>query len=65
VKLWRSDDVRKHPEAVDLRTKIHRIFEAKSKNTVHKRYREVMAIKEQYTFGAGVPWNWLATISPR
>jgi transposase-like protein len=46
--VYGSDYARTHPEAVDLRAKIYRIFKAKSTKTVRKRYREVMALKEQY-----------------
>ena len=31
-----------------LKEKIYRIFKAKSKKTVNKRYRQVMALKEEY-----------------
>jgi len=34
---------------VDLKEQIYRIFKAKSKKTVRKRYRKVMALKEEYT----------------
>jgi transposase-like protein len=37
-----------HLEAVTLKDKIYRVFKAKSKKTVNKRYREVMALKAQY-----------------
>jgi len=37
-----------HPEAVTLKEQIYEIFKAKSKKTVDKRYREVMALKEEY-----------------
>jgi len=37
-----------HPEAVTLKEHIYKIFKAKSKQTVNKRYREVMALKEEY-----------------
>jgi len=46
--VYGSDYARTHPEAVDLKAKIYRIFKAKSKKTVRKRYREVMALKKQY-----------------
>jgi transposase-like protein len=38
-----------HPEAVALKQKLYKIFDAKSKKTVDKRYREVMALQEEYT----------------
>ena len=37
-----------HPEAVTLKEQIYKIIEAKSKKTVDKRYREAMALKEEY-----------------
>ena len=37
-----------HPEAVTLKQHIYQVFKAKSKKTVNKRYREVMALKEEY-----------------
>jgi transposase-like protein len=37
-----------HPEAVALRDRIYRIFKAKSRKTVHKRYQEVMALQAEY-----------------
>ena len=46
--VYGSDYARTHPEAVDLKDKIYRIFKAKSKKTVRKRYQEVMALKEEY-----------------
>jgi hypothetical protein len=46
--VYGSDYARTHPEAVDLKDKIYRIFKAKSKKTVHKRYQEVMALQEEY-----------------
>jgi len=47
--IYGSDYARTHPEAVDLKEQIYRIFKAKSKKTVRKRYRKVMALKEEYT----------------
>jgi len=38
-----------YPEAVALKQKLYKIFDAKSKKTVDKRYREVMALQEEYT----------------
>ena len=46
--VYGSDYAHTHPEAVDLKDKIYRIFKAKSKKTVRKRYQEVMALKEEY-----------------
>jgi transposase-like protein len=37
-----------HPEAVTLKQHIYQVFKAKSKKTVNKRYRKVMALKEEY-----------------
>jgi transposase-like protein len=37
-----------HPEAVILKEQIYKVFKARSKKTVNKRYREVMALKEEY-----------------
>jgi transposase len=45
--VYGNDYARTHPEAVDLKDKIYRIFKAKSKKTVRKRYQEVLALKEQ------------------
>jgi len=46
--VYGNDYTQTHPEAVDLKAKIYRIFKAKSKKTVRKRFQEVMALKEQY-----------------
>ncbi len=46
--VYGSDYAHTHPEAVILKDKIYRIFKAKSKKTVRKRYQEVMALKEEY-----------------
>ena len=46
--VYGSDYARMHPEAVDLKDKIYRIFKAKSKKTVRKRYQEVMALQAEY-----------------
>jgi len=46
--VYGSDYAHTHPEAVDLKDKIYRIFKAKSKKTVRERYQEVMALKEEY-----------------
>jgi transposase-like protein len=37
-----------HPEAVFLKEQIYNVFRAKSRKTVNKRYREVMALKDTY-----------------
>lgn len=37
-----------HPEAVTLKNKVYQVFKAKTKRTVNKRYRDVMALQEQY-----------------
>ena len=37
-----------HPDAVLLKDQLYRIFKAKSKKTVDKRYREVMALRESF-----------------
>jgi transposase-like protein len=37
-----------HPEAVFLKEQIYHVFQAKSRKTVNKRYREVMALKDTY-----------------
>jgi transposase-like protein len=46
--IYGGDYARTHPEAVDLKEQIYGIFKAKSKKTVRKRYRKVMALKEEY-----------------
>ena len=46
--VYGNDYAQTHPEAVVLKEKIYRIFKAKSRKTVNKRYREVMALKEKY-----------------
>jgi len=46
--VYGNDYAKTHPEAVALKQKIYRIFEAKSKKTVHKRYGEVMALQEEH-----------------
>jgi hypothetical protein len=46
--VYGNDYTHTHPQAVDLKDKIYRIFKAKSKKTVRKRYQEIMALKEQY-----------------
>jgi transposase-like protein len=37
-----------HPEAVLLKEQIYAVFKAKSRKTVNKRYRQVMALEEAY-----------------
>ena len=37
-----------HPKAVALKKQIYKVFDAKTKKTVNKRYRKVMALKEEY-----------------
>ena len=46
--VYGNDYAQTHPKAVDLKDKIYRIFKAKSKKTVRKRYREVMSLQEEY-----------------
>jgi transposase-like protein len=46
--VYGNDYARTHPQAVDLKEQIYRIFKAKSKKTVRKRYRKVMDLKELY-----------------
>jgi len=46
--IYGSDYAHTHPQAVDLKEQIYRVFKAKSKKTVRKRYRQVMALKEAY-----------------
>ncbi|MCP4535778.1 MAG: DDE-type integrase/transposase/recombinase [Chloroflexi bacterium] len=46
--VYGNDYAKTHPEAVTLKERIYVIFKAKSKKTVHKRYRQVMALKEKY-----------------
>jgi hypothetical protein len=46
--VYGSDYAQTDPQALDLKDKIYRIFKARSKKTVHKRYQEVMALKEAY-----------------
>lgn len=47
--VYGNDYATDYPEAVALKKKLYKIFDAKSKKTVDKRYREVMALQEQYT----------------
>lgn len=46
--VYGSDYKAKNPEALSLKQAIDRIFEAKTKRTAQKRYREVLALREQY-----------------
>ena len=46
--VYGNDYAQTHPEAVALKEKVYRIFKAKSRKTVNKRYREVMALKGEY-----------------
>jgi hypothetical protein len=46
--IYGSDYAHTHPEAVTLKEQIYRIFQAKSKKTVRKRYQKVMALKAAY-----------------
>jgi len=46
--VYGNDYAQTHPEAVTLKEQIYHIFKAKSKKTVHKRYRKVMALREKY-----------------
>ena len=46
--IYGNDYAQTHPEAVVLKGKVYHIFKAKSRKTVNERYREVMALKEEY-----------------
>jgi transposase-like protein/DNA-directed RNA polymerase subunit RPC12/RpoP len=46
--VYGRDYAQTHPEAVDLKEQIYRIFKAKSKKTVRQRYRQVMDLKGSY-----------------
>jgi transposase-like protein len=46
--VYGNDYAQTHPEAVVLKKKVYRIFKAKSRKTVNKRYQEVMALKREY-----------------
>ncbi len=46
--IYGHDYAHTHPEAQDLKERIYKIFQAKSKKTVNKRYRAVMDTKEHY-----------------
>jgi transposase-like protein len=47
-KVYGNDYAETHPEAVALKKQIYRVFEAKTKRTVDKRYRKVMTLRELY-----------------
>ncbi|RLG43845.1 MAG: hypothetical protein DRN81_05740 [Thermoproteota archaeon] len=47
--VYGNDYARTHPKAVKLKKQIYRIFKAKSKKTVRKRYQNVMALQQAYT----------------
>jgi transposase-like protein len=44
--------VETHPEAELLKQRIYAIFDAKTKRTAHKRYGEVLALREEYVEAA-------------
>lgn len=46
--VYGNDYAETHPEAVALKKQLYKIFDAKSKKTVDKRYQEVMALEEEY-----------------
>jgi transposase-like protein len=46
--VYGNDYAENHPQAVTLKEQIYQVFDAKTKRTVHKRYRQVMALKEEY-----------------
>ena len=46
--VYGLDYAQTHPEAVALKEQVYKIFNAKSKKTVNKRYRQVMALKDSY-----------------
>ena len=46
--VYGNDYVQTYPEAVALKEQIYKIFKAKSNKTVNKRYRQVMALREEY-----------------
>jgi hypothetical protein len=57
-----------HPEAVALKQKIYDIFDARTKRTAHKRYAEVMALRERYvqeTPGAAAIFDFLERHWPK
>lgn len=46
--VYGNDYPQTHPEALDLKQHIYKIFDAKTKRTVDKRYRKVMALESQF-----------------
>jgi transposase-like protein len=46
--VYGNDYAQAHPEAVALKEQIYKVFNAKTRKTVNKRYRKVMALKEEY-----------------
>jgi hypothetical protein len=46
--VYGHDYAETHPEAVVLKEQIYKVFDAKTRRTVDKRYRKVMALKDQY-----------------
>jgi transposase-like protein len=46
--VYGNDYAKTHPEAVTLKEQVYKIFKAKTKKTVNKRYRHVMTLKEAY-----------------
>jgi transposase-like protein len=46
--VYGNDYAETHPEAVALKQHIYKIFKAKTKKTVNKRYRHVMSLKDAY-----------------
>jgi len=46
--VYGNDYAETHPEAVALKQHTYKIFKARTKKTVHKRYRHVMSLKEAY-----------------
>jgi hypothetical protein len=51
--VYGNDYAETCPEAVALKKQIYQVFDAKTRKTVDKRYRKVMALKEKY--GAQMP----------
>jgi transposase-like protein len=47
-KVYGNRYAQTHPEAVLLKEQIYAVFQAKSRKTVNKRYRKVMALEEAY-----------------
>jgi transposase-like protein len=46
--VYGHDYAETHPEAVLLKEQVYKIFKAKTKKTAHKRYRAVMALRNEY-----------------